>query len=244
MIFPLLRPLQPLLRTCGLALVVVFVLANFGVDEPLPLANPGLGVPWVEAFLWRSVILGMGLLMVLLSLAPRAVPELAQDPVGADRVPGRRREGLLIRARPLLLVLVVLYLGLIPYVWIGSLEVRKAGLAFLEQEYAGTRSRIATIKRELEANPGPVASPALVARYPWLRDAKGNTATVERIRLQMLYASQRARRDHESKLRHGELDFVLRTLRLTLSALLYGLLFVLFWRSWPRSPALPPRERQ
>ena len=51
---------------------------------------------------------------------------------------------------------------------------------------------------------------------------------------EMLDASQLARREYERKRGIGERDFLLRLLRLTLSALLNGFLFGLFWRTWPR----------
>lgn len=103
--------IKPLLRTCGLGLLAIFMV-RIAFSYPLAAFTvPAQAIQLVTSFLDLSYILVIALMMLLLSMADRTQPRQARP----DTKPMGLREKMIMRGRFLVGIVAILYVLIIPY---------------------------------------------------------------------------------------------------------------------------------
>lgn len=222
---------KPALRAVGITLVLVFLSAVL-LQLPNGFADPQARVLWIVQLLGLTPLLLIGLLCLVLALAEhwQSLPRHTGEAMPS------RRDGLLLRLRPVVLVLASLYLAIIPFTLVSVITIRGRGVMALEKQVGDVRTQQAKLRQELRNNPGTMPSPELLKRYPSLAPAGTEPRPIAFYLERLNQAELDLRQGFERKRRSADSDLTRRYLAIMISSILYATVFHYLWRYWPSYP--------
>lgn len=221
---------KPLLRSCGLSLLMIFLISSLFSAYPFQFYRfPAEVMLKLTEFLERSNLLIVALLMIALSLADHARPPTNPS----RRHPAGLMDRILLRARPLVGLAALLYLAIIPYSLLQAQTLNNMGIRVIGKQAENVTQQLRAVKKEIETNRLDSTSlPALKSKYEWINSPEiTSIADLKKrvdsglIKAESIFVEQRS---SGSKQVYGY------ALRICLLASMQTLFLTNLWHYWPR----------
>lgn len=229
--------IKPLLRACGLTLLILFLVSLLVNYFPLSqFTVPSVALSKVSQFLESGSLLAIALLLILLSIADHSPRCQKQDPHPTPM----NWDGLLIRCRSLIAFLAFVYLLLIPYVLVQAQLVRNIGIRNLENYKQTTLSSLEKVR--LEANKASLTNAdvaKLLDTYPQLFPSQGSDnrswlKSPQDLRIYLDASIKKVPRTVATRRRRADVSQRWDSIRNVLIAFLYSSLMWFYWVKWPK----------
>ncbi len=229
------RRARTLARLCAYTLLVIFLISLLVAVLPLPLANPQRALALVTELLERSTVPLVAVLFLFFGLAD-------------DALPGIWECRLALAIRPLLRLAALLYLLSAIAVFSTSQRLESVGVSNLKTQLQASLTGLSQLRTQVEQAPDPDTLRRLVAQQPGLVQAMteggvtlDGDASIARQRAVAAELLERA----EANLRNQGLqrradasgNLTRQALRLSFTAIVYAVFYLLAAMIWPRSVA-------
>lgn len=222
--------IKPLLRSCGLALLLIFLITSLFSAYPFQFYRfPAEALQKLTEFLERSNLLAVALLLIVLSLADHARPP--SDPL--RRQPSGLRDRMLLRARPLVGLAALFYLLIIPFTLVQAQLLNNMGGRMLGRQAESVNQQLNAVKQEIESKRLTSASlPALKKKYPWVNSPQ--ITSIPDLKTRVEAGLKKAGSIYIEQRSSGSKQVYGFTTRICLLAGIQSLLIGYMWFYWPR----------
>jgi hypothetical protein len=224
--------IKPLLRACGLALLMIFLITCAFSAFPFQfLRSPVEALKLMTEFLERSNLLAMALLMILLSLA--SYTNFSSEASRRNQLGWRDR--ILLKARFLVGLGALFYLAIIPYSLIQAQILVNMGVRMLDKRAGTVIAPLRQVKKQLDSKgTDSVSLPLLKQQYPWINSPQIQSIADLRSRVDSGLKKAESMYVQERSFATKQLYGIV--LRICLLAAIHTALIGYFWFYWPRAP--------